>query len=70
MDQSSGVRTRHEQGRFARAKAEANGVESRQRARAAVTVASHASDVHDCAELLSMLGLHPARTPGDVSASA
>jgi hypothetical protein len=55
---------RHEQGQFAKARADAEVNEGIQRGRAVYTVASHALDAEDCRNLLSMLGLEARRSGG------
>lgn len=48
-----------EQGRIVRARAVAQAHSTVQNARATRTVADHATDATDCAQLLEMLGLDP-----------
>ncbi|MFI1911822.1 hypothetical protein [Nocardia sp. NPDC020380] len=48
---------RHEQSEFSAARAAEKAACEKQNAMAALTVASHALDVEDCAYLLRMLGL-------------
>jgi L-arabinose isomerase len=55
------VRTRHELGQFAKARADAEVREDIQRGRAVHTVAGHSVDAEDCRRLLSMLGLEASR---------